>query len=426
MVGSYTQKTRMDRARLVWDWCMVVWCCGMFVGMVFSRALLSFCMFALFATSLYGPFLKENFKRWSGHPFSWCSLAFWVSYLVSGMWSEDKSTWLASVINKVPFAIMPFAVLAVPFHITRYRRAFIGFVYALLASIVVYSLIRYGFNRQFYLEGYHMSVSLPTTKYNDHIRFSLSLVMAIVMGAYLIVERDARPMKKIWKSVLVVCSMLFLVYLHMLAAKTGIVCFYLLAIVYSVVRLARYNKVLAFVFAMLWAGLPFLAYRLVPTFRTKVDYVGYEIHSVRHSGHFDYTLSDAGRMITYYIGYDYIKKHPLLGSGAGDLMREMRKGYEGHYPDVPTEQQYGPTNQFMYTAMAIGIPLSLALLAMVSSSFFLKSPHRIYLVMTSLAMSLSLMVEAMLELQFGVFVYLFFILFWMSALGRKEPLPRPV
>ncbi len=94
---------------------------------------------------------------------------------------------------------------------------------------------------------------------------------------------------------------------------------------------------------------------------------------------YDYTLSDAGRMITYDIGGKALRAHPLTGTGAGDLMTEMRAGYAKYYPEVSADQQYGPINQFMYTALAVGIPLTVFLCAMVFAPMFMAVRHRLYL-----------------------------------------------
>jgi len=73
----------------------------------------------------------------------------------------------------------------------------------------------------------------------------------------------------------------------------------------------------------------------------------------------------------------------------------------------------------MFTALCVGIPLALVLIVLMLSPFFMRMAESGYLRITTLVMLLSCMVESMLELQFGVFAYLFFILFWISALRKQ-------
>lgn len=388
-------------------------------GMFFSRALLSFFMLVVFCTALFPAQLRHNFNRWRNTNFALCALSFFLIYLVSGFWSSNLEAWVADVTVKIPFVFLPFGMLALPLHKPRFRTYSIIGIIVLQLIVVAYSLTMFYMDAAHYTEGYHRSVSLPTTKYNDHIRFSLSLVMSILMILYLLFDERSVIIKPVFKRLLTLTGLLFAVYLHLLAAKAGVLCFYVMLLVFFVVKSAARSRLLALFAGLALCALPLAAYWSVPTFRTKVDYVFYEISKTSNDGRYDYTLSDAGRMITYEIGLKYIAQHPWTGSGAGDLMDEMRKGYQQYYPEVPVTQQYGPTNQFLFTAFSVGIPLSLFLAAMVISMFTAKVQHRLYLFIAAMVMLIGMIPEAMLELQFGVFTYLFYILFWISAFGRR-------
>lgn len=417
MTGSDTQTFYKHENN--WDWLATICCIAMIAGMFFSRVLLSFSMLLLFLTALRPGVIAENWSRWRQSKFALFSLAFFLVYLFSGLWSGNKDFWLASATNKLPFAALPFAFMVAPLHKEKFQKIVIFSILFMQLSIMGNSLYQLMINKDFYLNGYSVSQPLPTTKYGDHIRFSLSLVMSVLMSFYLLFEPQTKSISKWLKVFLWVSIVISLVYIHILAAKTGLICLYLMAIIYGVAKLIKKSKLMAVVLALAIVALPFIAYRIIPTFRTKTNYVIFEVTKSRKEKRYDYTLSDAGRMITYDIGAKAILAYPWLGVGAGDVMDEMRGGYRKYYPEVSSDQQYGPINQFMFTALSVGIPLSLFLVAFVISSFFADVRLKLYLIITSLLMLVSMMVEAMLELQFGVFSYLFFILFWMSSL-RKE------
>lgn len=418
MTGSDIQTSYKRETN--WEWLATICCIAMIAGMFFSRVLLSFSMLLLFMTALRPGVIAENWNRWKQSKFAVLSLVFFLIYLFSGLWSENKDFWLASATNKLPFAALPFAFMAAPLHKEKFQRAVIISILLMQLAIMGNSLYQLMINKDFYLNGYSVSQPLPTTKYGDHIRFSLSLVMSILMSFYLLFERQTKNISKGFKVLLWLSILISLVYIHILAAKTGLICLYLMAIIYGVAKLIKRNKVMALLLALAIISLPFIAYRIIPTFRTKTNYVIFEITKSRKEKRYDYNLSDAGRMITYDLGSKAILAYPWLGVGAGDVMDEMRKGYRSYYPEVSSDQQYGPINQFMFTALSVGLPLSLFLVAFVLSSFFADVRLKLYLVITSCLMLTSMMVEAMLELQFGVFSYLFFILFWMSSLRKEE------
>lgn len=399
----------------------VACCLSMVAGLFFSRALLSMSMLVMFVNALHPQAISENWKAWKRNPFALLCFAFFCTYLLSGLWSENTDFWLAGTINKVPFAILPFAFLSAPLKQERYLRIVIVGIALMQIAIIGYSLFEFGLHTEYYLKGYHISRPLPTTRYDDHIRFSLSLVISLLMFCYLLFERGEKPLPRPMKWFMIGSMILFIAYIHILAAKTGILCLYLVAIVYILAKIYRQSKVKAVFLALGVASIPVMAYYLVPTFKTKIDYVFYEIDKSKKDKRYDYTLSDAGRMITYDLGGKAIAKHPFRGVGAGDVMAEMSAGYDQDYPEVATDQRYGPINQFMFTALSVGIPLGLILVALALSPFFIGVSRRIYLIATGLVMLISLMVEAMLEVQFGVFTYLFFLLFWIIVTKKDGP-----
>lgn len=408
------------RTEAVYEWIACICCLGMIAGLFFSRALLSLSMFLMLLNAFFPGKTKENWHTWKQNRFALFSTLFFGTYLVSGLWSEDKDFWFAATLNKLPFLILPFAFTSAPLHKEKFLRLVITGIVLMQLLVICYSLVQLFLHTDFYLSGYSFSNPLPTTKYNDHIRFSLSLVLSLLMSFYLLFERQQTPVPRTLRTFLGICSVLFIAYLHILAAKTGLVCLYAMLGIYIVAKLYKRHKLRTFIFIALLALIPVVSYFTVSTFQTKVKYVIYEIEKSKQEKRYDYTLSDAGRMITYDIGLRALGEHPLTGTGAGDLMKVMREGYARDYPEVSADQQYGPINQFMYTALAVGIPFGLFLCAMVFSPLFIAVQKRLYLIITALTLWIAIMVEAMLEVQFGVFTYLFFVLFWLSALKNRD------
>lgn len=402
----------------------IICCIFMVAGLFFSRALLSLSMFLMFVNALHPSYILQYLKLWKRNTFSMLCLAFFGSYLISGFWSSDTGFWWAATINKLPFVILPFAFFSIPLHKDKVQRIIILSVALMQLAVITYSIFQIAQDWSHYLEGYNVSKPIPTTKYNDHIRFSLSLVLSVFLIVYLLMQQSRQMLSNIWRAILILVIIVFVGYIHLLAAKTGVICLYLSALLFVITQIGRKHKLLAGVIVVAIAILPVMGYYFIPTFKTKIQYVQYEFDQTKTLHHYNYTLSDAGRMITYEIGGKAIMQHPLAGVGAGDIMDEMRKGYQKSYPEVVSDQQFGPINQFMFTALSVGIPLTFILLALSFAPLFLRVKYKIYITITVLALFISLMVEYPLELQFGVFTYLFFMLLWIGILLPRTEVRR--
>ncbi len=124
------------------------------------------------------------------------------------------------------------------------------------------------------------------------------------------------------------------------------------------------------------------------------------------------------RLVSYKIALELIWGQPLTGVGTGDVKAEIDKKYKAEYPNMIEFFRLIPHNQFIFTALVVGIPLSLTLVLMFFAPL-MRQQRNIYVVATLLIMFVGLSIEPMLEVQNGVFVYLFFTLFWMATFKNR-------
>ncbi len=411
------------------DWLCCICCMGMFAGMLFSRALLSISMVVFIVNALHPESIRQSFTQWKQSAFAKWAILFVLAYLISGIWSEDAGQWFVTWKGKIPFLILPLAFFSAPFNQYKFRLVVTFSIAALLSAAMINSIAALIANPTYYLEGYEQSHPLPTTVYGDHIRFSLSIVLSMLLCFFVLFEKQERKLSSLSKILLWSYCILSFVYIHILAAKTGIMALYVMLGIYTLIRVSRYKRWLGI--AAL-AGIPLLAiiaFATVPTFKTKLQYVQQEIDQYKRDGRFDYNYSDNGRMITYELALHILKQKPLTGTGTGDLLQEMKKGYDEFYPEVPEKNRLVPHNQFLFTATGTGVILVLALIGMVFAPLFSKANNKLYLITNTIVFLAALMVEAMLEIQFGVFLYLFFTMLWISMLlperGRDGLHPSP-
>lgn len=407
---------------LIQQWVGLLCALGMTAGFLFSRALLSISMIVLLANSLWPATIANNWKRFCSNRFALFCALYFLLYVVSGLWSEDKHAWWQFSVLKLPFLILPFGIWSIPFHIRKYRSVYIISMLAVIGIMLLVSLCIFFLNRQSYVNSYAYAPMIPSTRNGDHIRFSLWLSCCL-----LIIARTLRADKeywnhKKWRWFFISIAVLIIVYLHFLAAKTGIIALYIVLVGLSIHTLSqKWNKAAAGIVTAV-TGIAFfsLFYFISPTFRAKITYTLYELHLVKTGFHLDRNYTDMGRLISYEVALSEIDKMPAYGTGAGDILASMDAGYQKLYPNVPPDERYVPINQYLTEVLGFGWWLSGIFIVMILLPFFARlREDKIYLTLTTLCFLLGMMTEAMLHIQMGVFVYLFLTLFWY-VLHQRE------
>lgn len=389
---------------------------AMVVGFFTSRAVLSMAMVLFGLNGLIGIHPKKWLKeRW------WLLGALWIAcYVISVFWSHDMNYWNTRVQVKLPILLLPLAFAFTPAFNYAQLRLFTIVLLGMLLGGALYSLSFFIHDPAFYIRGYQYSQVLPTIPENDHIRFSIAVTGGIIWFIYFYPKLQER-----WLKVLIICSIVFLsLYLHVLAARTGLVAWYLFMagwLVYLAVR--KKTRIIGITLIAIFITSSILAVTFVPTLRNRIGYFKYTVEMFK-SGERTGLYSDMGRVISYDIAQRLILEHPLTGVGSGNILDSMKGGYKRWYPDVSDEQRLIPHNQFLTVGVACGIPAMLIFIAWVFYPLFQVKRNRegFFFAITWLVMLVPLMVEPVLEVQYGVFVYLFFLL-WQYFAMRQSMLP---
>jgi O-antigen ligase len=103
----------------------------------------------------------------------------------------------------------------------------ISFVFLLLMfGGICRSLWQYAQNINDINAAYLKAYTIETPLGNDHVRFSLLVVIAIFTIIFLLAE-SGKNFKKITRNLLFTLAIINIIYLHVLAVRTGLICFYL-------------------------------------------------------------------------------------------------------------------------------------------------------------------------------------------------------
>lgn len=372
-------------------------------GMLFSRSIAS-----------AGIMLFGLVALWGISPRAWLRQRWWLLglgwvflYALSWFWTTDKEEWGAHLQVKLPFLLLPLAFGLLPAFSARHWRIY---TWALAAIMLAGA----GYTMSFFLHGdtaqlvnqYKYAHVLATPMENDHISFSAAVALSIAWVVYYLPK-----IPRLWEQIILgIAALILALYLHVLAAKTGLVAFYLLLLGLTFFWLKKDWRKGLLVFALM-TGLFVLAYASMPTLRERIGY-SWVTWRAFQSGERTGVYSDAGRIFSYDIALRLIAKNPLAGVGAGDVLHAMGRGYAQWYPEVGKEQQLWPHNQWLTCAMAAGIPAALlfTLWLVWPLSRSRRDRAGVFFRIVWCMLLVPLMVDAFLEVQFGVGVFLIFLL----------------
>lgn len=130
--------------------------------------------------------------------------------------------------------------------------------------------------------------------------------------------------------------------------------------------------------------------------------------------------NDAVRVISLKAGWGLIKENPAKGVGYGDILKETRNWYDSHYLLMIERDKIYPSSEWLMYGAGCGIAgLILFTLAMFIP-FFVRTGNRLLWWLLNGTVLFSFLFDIGLEVQFGVFVYSFIVLWWYRWLNDKK------
>lgn len=388
----------------------------MLAGLFVSRALLSSGMILFLVITCVHTEWKDQLLRFSRNKFLiGLSLLFLIP-LVTWFWSEDKEVWWRFVRIKLPLLLMPVA-FAGPWQLSQKQWQWIGYAFLIFVTGgCAWSLGQYAFNMQDIHSGYLRAKVIPTPFENDHVRFSLAVCMAILCSALLFSKTSLKK-----ERILLVVIMVFLtVFLHILSARTGLFSLYIILFLgafYLVATAGKTKWIIAVCLATI--AMPVIAWFVAPTFQNRIRYFIYDFSYIQQDTYLP-GANDGNRMLSIKAGLDIILNHPF-GVGSGDVMKATNDWYDRNiHGMLETDKIYPSSEWMMYGAAAGWIGLILFTLAMALPLFEKTGTGRFFWISLNIITAFSFIFDIGLEVQFGVFLYAFMVLWWWKWLGKTE------
>jgi O-antigen ligase len=309
---------------------------------------------------------------------------------------------------KLPLLVLPLALIILP-AITLRKLKLLYYVFIIgvfLGSL--YSLGHYLTHFDEVNELYKHSKTLETA--TSHVRYSLMVAFASLI-AFRFYRQNFYWRWKAERKVLLAISFWLLLFLHILAVRSGLVVFYataILSLAYDFFFQRQFRKSLVLAAAI--GCTTIFSFFCFPTFYNRFFLTLEDMNRVEDvNSAADYSL--VGRVYSYKITQKLIQENPLTGVGIGNLRVELEKKYVQLFPEIKERGYLLPHNQFLFVLAAFGV-LGLLLFAICFYFPWLRFSNRFepLFIFHYFIITLSFLVESTLETQVGLTYSLVFIL----------------
>ncbi len=373
----------------------------LFIGLLVSRALVSFASVLIVVPF----FFNQGRIKKSYLP---AILLLFLPVLLSGYWSTDKSNWWNSFSIKLPLLTMMLGLSSVQLSTKRWEQIIWIFLFIVCMGCC-WSLLQYSFEIQ---EAYLQAKTLPTPADNDHIRFSWLVTIAVLLALQCLFAEK----KKIVRYVLLAVIVFLVIYLHILAAKTGLACLYAGCFIYFLYTLFVQKKWKIGLYVLVVAtAMASVCYYTMPTLRNRVQYVLYDFSNYS-KGNTMPGYGDASRWLSIRAGYELTTQHPITGVGFGDILKEVDQWHQTNHPSSLAYERFLPANEWLVYGAGSGWPgLICFTVGILLLLYAVTSSHPLSFVLSATSL-IPFLIDDTLEGQYGVVILSFIAFFGQQKL----------
>lgn len=329
MIDKSNKYYQIASISLLWLWIL---------GLFFSNALMSISTALFFLVQLIHHILNKDKKKWV-----LLQYGLLLIFLVYSLWSiysiTNVKTGIHSIVAKFGFLILAIIYGSITIkkkYIIYYMYFFIGLL--ILISIIDYIILLSDFAA--WQLRYTKGSVLPT--FIHHSKMGFLIVVAIIL---LWQQTPNKLNKHFYVSIVIIVYLI--IYLHVLAVKTGLICYYLSLFFWIVYKLV--NKEWYYAFLLL---VPIFLYKISPTLQQKVNYFKYDLQQYKTKEILNY--SDARRLLSYKIAYQIYKEHLVFGVGLTNIKTETAIKYKQQFNYFNNETMMYVHNSYLHILASCG------------------------------------------------------------------------
>ncbi|CAN5479633.1 hypothetical protein BH11BAC1_BH11BAC1_18390 [soil metagenome] len=339
--------------------------------------------------------IKQN-RAW------WVFMIFYFFHIISLAWSSNYKYAFFDLQIKLSYLVCPIVISGLSFSESDWKK----FRKAFIAGVTVASLICVGHAfRQFSIYGekeYFFHDRFSALMHPTYFMMYLNLAMIFIFYDLFWHMEEKSFLRRIYIAIL----FFQLIVLFLLSARTALATS-LISFLFYIIVMAR-KKLLAKKDTML--VVLFFVFALLFQFGVLTFYNRYDqITKLIEQPDTKEENSTSIRYNLWKIAADLISEHPVIGVGIGDIKEELVKKYEEYNYQYGIINRISPHNQFLHTAVILGLIGVLLLIYMLATAFLLawKNVDWIY-VLFIMIISLNAITESILERQAGILFFVFF------------------
>jgi len=253
---------------------------AMMGSLFLGRVPLSVSMMVFLFFSFWHAGIKKHTLHFFSSPLLWSMSLLFFLPLISGVWSSDKQEWMNIVRIKLPLLMLPLA-FAGPFGFTEKQWQWLTYIFiALVTAGTIWSIFHYVENATAIHEGYLKAKTITTPLQNDHVRFSWMVSIATLLSGWLC--RKKKNQSKLIAGIFFVTAIWLIIFLHILAARTGLLSFYIMMLGIIIwISFKKLKPIYGAGVLLILIALPFAAYFVLPTFHNRVKYFLYDFEYLK-------------------------------------------------------------------------------------------------------------------------------------------------
>jgi O-antigen ligase len=278
----------------------------------------------------------------------------------------------------------------------------------------------YLLNSSSIIESYLRAKTLPTPLNDDHVRFSWVVVIAVVLS----LRQSLEAIRTVTKFIYALLAVFFILYLHLLSARTGLLMLYVFLLFFIVFIIRRYSPRKIIPAILLLIIVVATCWLTFPTLQNRLRYNRYDFSFIQ-KGHINPGTSDANRAISLQAGWDILKNNPF-GVGAGDVNTAVDQWYRQNHPGIADASKLYPSSEWLVYGNFMGWPAVLAFTIIIIIPIFTSVfRSRFYWFCLNVIAICAFILETSLEIQFGIFIYCFTLLWWWKWF-RADPISQKI
>jgi O-antigen ligase len=345
-------------------------------------------------------------EKWRKILLSYC--LFYLVYLIGLLYSTNLDYAFFDLGTKLSLLIFPLIFATTDIQVFNSKRLLL-ISYAYLAGCIlitgimlVFALLNFSKTnspRVFYYD--ELSIFQHPSYLSMYLDFAVSLILYLLL-------RTTHLISAFIRNFLVFFIVYFFAIVMLLASKAGIISL-LIILTISIFSIIIYRKdyVIGLLFLIV---LPFSfvgAYYVFPYSFQRLNVVS-EVVSGKQQSSPASSDGTADRILIWESSLELIQEQSIFGVGTGDVKDALLKKYEENGIVNALNRKLNAHNQYLQTAITLGLPGIIILLSGLVFAFILAVRRQnLLLLLFSVVVSFNFLVESMLERQAGVVFYSF-------------------